>query len=69
MLAGVDLTRADLRHCRLQQACLDGANLCQVNIQAAAFGELPSFLVGSMVYAVAVSPDGRFVYSGSYDGT
>ncbi len=65
MLAGVDLSCADLRHCRLQQACLDGANLRQAKMQGAAFGELPSFLVGSEVKAVTVSPDGRFVFSAS----
>jgi uncharacterized protein YjbI with pentapeptide repeats len=69
MLAGVNLSRADLRNCRLQQACLDGADLRHADIRGALFGELPSFLVGSPVSAVAVSPDGRFVYSGSSDKT
>jgi hypothetical protein len=67
MLAGANLSRADLRHCRLQQACLNGADLRHANLQGAAFGELPLFRTFAVEYdvrAVAVSPDGRFVYSG-----
>jgi hypothetical protein len=66
VLTSADLSGADLRNCRLQ-ACLDGADLHHANIQGATFGELPSFVVGSWIRVVAVSPDGRFVYSGSSD--
>jgi hypothetical protein len=67
MLAGADLSGASLANCRLQQACLDHVVLNDVDLTGAQLGERPAFVIGACVRAVAVSRDGRFVFTGGDD--
>eukprot|EP00741_Cyanophora_paradoxa_P012951 tig00020660_g12507.t1 len=65
--AGADLREADLRHCDMHEACLSGANLSGARLDNCRVVQQPALLHKDVVTAVAWTPDGKRIVSGSCD--
>eukprot|EP00741_Cyanophora_paradoxa_P005080 tig00000851_g4922.t1 len=65
--AGANLQGADLRHCAIGEACLMGADLRKARMDGCRAMQWPALLHNSQVNAVAWTPDGKRIVSGSKD--
>jgi hypothetical protein len=70
VMQGTDLTGAQLNNVRLQQAMLRDGKLTNAKLANVVFGENAAFRGHThCVTSLCLSPDGKVLYSGSYDNT